>query len=70
MAKYDLPAMIDKVIEVSGQEQIYYAGHSQGTLIGFAEFSQNQEYANKVFGSSVTMLTLDSSNIVKIMTLD
>ena len=31
-----------------GQEQIYYAGHSQGTMIAFAEFSRNKILAKKI----------------------
>ena len=29
--EFDLPAMIDKVRETSGQEKIFYVGHSMGT---------------------------------------
>ena len=32
----------------SGQRRISYIGHSQGTTIGFAAFSQNQTLAAKV----------------------
>ena len=48
MAKYDLPAMIDFVVAKTGQSQVYYAGHSQGTLIAFAELSHNKELAKKI----------------------
>ena len=34
MAKYDLPATINFIIEKTKQEQLYYVGHSQGTTIG------------------------------------
>ena len=30
MAKYDLPAMVDYVVNVTKQPKIFYAGHSQG----------------------------------------
>uniref|UniRef100_A0A8C5L8V5 Lipase, gastric n=1 Tax=Jaculus jaculus TaxID=51337 RepID=A0A8C5L8V5_JACJA len=34
MAKYDLPATIDFIVQLTGQEKIHYVGHSQGTTIG------------------------------------
>lgn len=34
MAKFDLPATIDFIVEKTGQEKLYYVGHSQGTTIG------------------------------------
>lgn len=34
MAKYDLPASIDFIVKPTGQEEIFYVGHSQGTTIG------------------------------------
>lgn len=34
MAKYDLPAIINFIVQKTGQEQLYYIGHSQGTTIG------------------------------------
>ena len=48
MAQYDIPAMLEHVLKVSGQTQLFYIGHSQGTLIGFTEFSANPELAKKV----------------------
>lgn len=34
MAKYDLPATINLILEKSGQKELFYVGHSQGTTIG------------------------------------
>ena len=31
MAKYDIPSMVEKILEVTGEEEIFYAGHSMGT---------------------------------------
>jgi S-formylglutathione hydrolase FrmB len=31
MGDYDLPALINKTLQVSGQEQLFYTGHSMGT---------------------------------------
>uniref|UniRef100_A0A8D0C1X4 Lipase n=1 Tax=Salvator merianae TaxID=96440 RepID=A0A8D0C1X4_SALMN len=48
MAKYDLPACIDFVVQKTGQEQVYYIGHSQGTTIAFIAFSTNPQLAAKI----------------------
>ncbi|XP_021510679.1 tear acid lipase-like protein [Meriones unguiculatus] len=48
MIKYDLPATIDFVLKKTGQKQIYYFGHSQGTLIALGAFATNQQLAEKI----------------------
>ncbi|CAH6963661.1 lysosomal acid lipase/cholesteryl ester hydrolase [Phodopus roborovskii] len=48
MAKYDLPASINYIVIKTGQEQVYYLAHSQGTTIGFIAFSQIPELAKKI----------------------
>ncbi|XP_034050301.1 gastric triacylglycerol lipase [Thalassophryne amazonica] len=48
MALKDLPATIDYILKVTGQDQIYYIGHSQGTTIGFIAFSRLPEVAKKI----------------------
>ncbi|XP_054428783.1 lysosomal acid lipase/cholesteryl ester hydrolase [Pteronotus mesoamericanus] len=48
MAHYDLPASINFVLKKTGQEQVYYVGHSQGTTIGFIAFSRIPELAKKI----------------------
>lgn len=47
-AKYDLPAMVDSALAISGQSQLYYIGHSQGTMIGFIQFGVDKELASKI----------------------
>ena len=44
----DLPAMLDRALQVSKQDQLYYVGHSQGTVMGFAGFTTNKTLAAKV----------------------
>jgi len=45
MAKFDLPAIVEFALATSGQPNLYYVGHSQGTLIGFIQFSQDPTWA-------------------------
>ena len=40
MAAIDLPNMIDYVLNKTGQESVFYFGHSQGSIIGFTGFSE------------------------------
>uniref|UniRef100_A0A8C0E6L9 Lipase n=1 Tax=Bubo bubo TaxID=30461 RepID=A0A8C0E6L9_BUBBB len=48
MAMYDLPAMINFVLQKTGQKQIYYVGYSQGCTIAFIAFSSVPELAQKI----------------------
>ncbi|XP_036294388.1 lipase member N isoform X2 [Pipistrellus kuhlii] len=48
MAKYDLPSIIDFIVNKTGQEKLYYVGHSLGTTIGFAAFSTMPEVARRI----------------------
>jgi len=48
MASLDLPAVLTYIKDITHQEQLYYVGHSQGTMIAFAEFSSNQLLAKSV----------------------
>ncbi|CEG37152.1 RxLR-like protein [Plasmopara halstedii] len=48
MALYDMPAMINYVLNVTGQSMLSYVGHSEGTMQAFAGFSVNQHLAKKV----------------------
>ncbi|XP_008836061.1 lysosomal acid lipase/cholesteryl ester hydrolase [Nannospalax galili] len=70
MANYDLPASINYILNKTGQEQVYYMAHSQGTTIGFIAFSQIPELAKKIkmFFAMAPVLSLDfaSSPLAKL----
>lgn len=45
---YDLPAMIDYVLEQTGKTELYYIGHSQGVTSVFVLLSERPEYNAKI----------------------
>ncbi|XP_027294811.1 tear acid lipase-like protein [Cricetulus griseus] len=46
--KFDIPAIIDFIVNKTGQKQIYYVGHSQGTLLAYGAFATNPQVAQKI----------------------
>ncbi|XP_075011550.1 lipase member M-like [Calonectris borealis] len=48
MARFDLPAAINFILEKTGQEKLYYIGYSQGTTIAFIAFSKMPQLAQKI----------------------
>ena len=46
--KFDIPAMIDYVLEKTGQEKLHYVGHSMGTTGFMVTMNYKPEYADKV----------------------
>ncbi|KAG6594137.1 Lipase member M [Phytophthora cinnamomi] len=48
MALYDMPAMINYVLDTTGHSTLSYVGHSEGTMQAFAGFSVSQDLAKKV----------------------
>ncbi|KAK7863074.1 hypothetical protein R5R35_010998 [Gryllus longicercus] len=45
---YDLPASIDYVLEQTGEEKLFYAGHSMGTTAFWVMTTQRPEYNDKI----------------------
>ncbi|XP_030370480.1 lipase 3 [Scaptodrosophila lebanonensis] len=45
---YDVPAMIDYVLGVTGEKQMHYVGHSQGTTVYLVMMSEKPSYNDKV----------------------
>ncbi|XP_039403556.1 lipase member M-like [Mauremys reevesii] len=70
MAMYDLPALIDFILQKTGQQNLYYIGYSQGCTIGFIAFSSMPELAQKIkmlFAlASITTLKHSKSPLVKL----
>ncbi|KAL7857141.1 hypothetical protein SRHO_G00160400 [Serrasalmus rhombeus] len=70
MAKKDLPAVINFITKTTGQEKIFYVGHSQGTTIGFMAFSAMPQLASKIkmfFAlAPVATVTFTSSPMTKL----
>ena len=52
MEIYDLPAMIDHIIEQTKQQKIFLVTHSQGGAAFFVMASERPEYQEKVIGLS------------------
>ncbi|XP_049620601.1 lipase member J-like isoform X1 [Suncus etruscus] len=48
MAKYDLPALINFIVNHTKQEEIFYVGHSQGTTIALITFSTMPKIAERI----------------------
>lgn len=55
LAKFDAPAAIDKVLELSGANGTYWIGHSQGTAVGYMTLAERPEYNRKVTNSEKSL---------------
>lgn len=45
---YDLPAVVDFILNKTAQEQLFYVGHSQGTTSFFVMAAERPEYNAKI----------------------
>lgn len=48
MGEYDMPTIIDYILQATGYSQLYYVGHSMGTTLAFAMLSTKTEYNDKI----------------------
>ena len=48
MGAYDLPAMINKTLETTGQEKLFYIGHSMGTTGFMVMSNMRPEMSEKI----------------------
>ncbi|XP_071071886.1 lysosomal acid lipase/cholesteryl ester hydrolase isoform X2 [Dasypus novemcinctus] len=73
MANYDLPASVNYILNKTGQEQLYYVAHSQGTTIGFIAFSRIPCLAKRIkmfFAlAPVTLAEFSTSPLVVLLKL-
>ena len=53
MAEYDLPAMINKTLETTKAEKIFYIGHSMGTTALMAMSTFHPEMNEKIILASL-----------------
>ena len=48
MARYDITAMVNYTLNFTKKPKLFYVGHSQGTLISFAQQSQDDKFKNNI----------------------
>jgi lysosomal acid lipase/cholesteryl ester hydrolase len=48
MGYYDLPALINYILEVTGNESLFYIGHSMGCAVIFIMASLKPELCSKI----------------------
>ncbi|NXU19247.1 LICH hydrolase, partial [Pardalotus punctatus] len=48
MGKYDIPAELYFVMNTTGQKEVYYFGHSEGSAAGFIAFSTYPDLSQKI----------------------
>jgi len=44
MGQYDIPAVLEHIVQTTGNEKISYVGHSQGTTQMFYGLAEYQDY--------------------------
>jgi len=48
MARYDIPTVVNYILQTTGQNKLSYIGHSQGTIQGFAAFDLDSTLKSKI----------------------
>lgn len=66
---YDIPALIDYILNKTGHTKLYYIGYSQGTTVFCVMASERPEYNDKVEGmislAPVVYLANQKSPLIK-----
>lgn len=53
MAQYDLPAIINKVLDTTNEQRVFYVGHSMGTTTLMAMTNLHPEINDKIILASL-----------------
>lgn len=73
MGIYDLPTMIDYVLEKTQEKKVFYVGHSQGTTGFFVMCSEKPEYNDKIYAqfslAPIAYMNHMTSPLMKIIAL-
>jgi lysosomal acid lipase/cholesteryl ester hydrolase len=48
MGVYDLPAVVDYILKTTGEQKLYYIGHSMGTTMFYVFLSERPQYNSKI----------------------
>lgn len=62
MGVYDLPAMINLALKVSGAQKLHFVGHSQGVTVFLVMAASNEEYRNKIISMNALAPAVYTSN--------
>lgn len=63
MAQFDVPAIIDHVLAITGSPYLNYVGHSMGCLCIFAAISHHPHYSKKIKKMAAIAPSLYAENI-------
>ena len=66
---YDVPAYIDHILQVTGQEQLTYIGHSQGSTQLFLGASLNPDYYTPKINLMVALGPIGSTHNMEVPAL-
>lgn len=71
MGYYDLPAVVDAIINTTNKKEIVYIGHSMGTTMFYVMASSRPEYNPKIIASfslaPVAYICHQESPIIKLI---
>lgn len=72
LIQFDIPCMIDSVLRETGQDQLVYIGHSQGTAQFLTALDVHPDLQNKIkcfvgLGALITLKNLDDHLLIKVV---